>query len=502
MPHWKTAAIIEIGSCLLLIAVSVGVSAAPRHEAARPGHATRSAVRQRTLDADLIAAVKAGKIENVRSLLARGANVNAREDHGWNALVLAIDGGQRPGVAVPAQYTRIASFLIDHGASVKTDARTTSPLIMAITRGNKSLVERLLRNGADPRACDIEGVTPLAATARQGDNTLPSVLIKAGADVNAKGDDGMTPLMWAASAVDNVEAARTFLRLGADVNAQDNDGDTALMVQVGLSGVEPPNPEAIHLLLSHGAKLNMRNKKRETALMRAIQGAYANTELIGMLLDKGADIDARTRDGKTVVDYARVRNRTDLLRFILKRGFHLSILPRNEALGVAAEGGDLKAVKALMNAGADVNATLSDGDTPLLRAALLGGSGEGYSPLIVALRTGKAAVARYLLEHGADGRATDRDRHTALYRAAATAQWEIVRALDSNGVEFDKYGSEATEALRMLAAVYNRRNAPTGLRYYDPVDPLVASDAEIAACTRYLLGHGARPEQRHGPMSR
>lgn len=142
-----------------------------------------------------------------------------------------------------------------------------------------------------------------------------------------------------------VEAGRdlTFLQgcvdYGLDINDRDSDGATALYY-----AIENQNKDAVEFLVSHGADVNLNSTVRETSplalacsLARSREGvdivrmlcdagadvnavSYADwavkmpvlffavggsDEVLSLLLERGADINAKDGDGYTVLDYAR-----------------------------------------------------------------------------------------------------------------------------------------------------------------------------------------------------
>jgi cytohesin len=114
----------------------------------------------------------------------------------------------------------------------------------------------------------------------------------------------------------------------------------------------------------------------------------------------------------------------------------------------AAAGRWPEAIPVLLEAGADVNARSTTGRTPLMSAAfgnqissldvLLAAGGrledcdnEGTSPLILAARAGKAEAVDWLLDHGADIHAQDKRGKTALDWAKANGHQQIAKSLQS-----------------------------------------------------------------------
>jgi ankyrin repeat protein len=135
--------------------------------------------------------------EVVRFLLSKGANVNAKSANGWTPLWFVWP-------------VEMAALLIANGADVKiADERGQTALHGAVNRdnhrGDKALIELLLKHGADINAkaastsAGWPGWTPLHVACRNGAQDIVQLLLARGADANAKTDKGETPIAVAQS---------------------------------------------------------------------------------------------------------------------------------------------------------------------------------------------------------------------------------------------------------------------------------------------------------------
>jgi uncharacterized protein len=139
----------------------------------------------------LLQAVESGDLSRVRSLLAAGADCDARNADGATALMLAAHSGR----------IEMVQALIDAGADVNaTDERGWGPISKAVynpdlDRGFADVVEALIRAGAGIETPITYGIRPLMLAAGYGETAVVETLLKAGADVLARNDGGLTALM-------------------------------------------------------------------------------------------------------------------------------------------------------------------------------------------------------------------------------------------------------------------------------------------------------------------
>lgn len=141
----------------------------------------------------LYRAVLAGDLAEVRSELARGADVNAgNPDNRWTVLMVAIAEGFTEIVA-----ELLASAAIDVNARAERDL---TALHVAAERSNVRAVEALLAHpGIDVNVKDDLGRTPLIIASFAGEEAIVERLLASPAlEVNAVDRDRQTALVWAA----------------------------------------------------------------------------------------------------------------------------------------------------------------------------------------------------------------------------------------------------------------------------------------------------------------
>lgn len=144
----------------------------------------------------LVVAAREGNLRTVELLLTHGANVEARNPFGDNALMLASLNG----------HFEVAKRLRAKGAAL--DAPGWTPLIYAATGGHDEIVRWLLAEGAKLDARSPNGTTALMMAVRESRYATAIFLIERGANVTLTNDDGASALAWAERAGDDALVAR------------------------------------------------------------------------------------------------------------------------------------------------------------------------------------------------------------------------------------------------------------------------------------------------------
>jgi len=190
-------------------------------------------------DTTLLGAAVSGDIEQVKLLISKSADVNAKNRRGNTPLYLAAQNGHKD----------VAELLIAKGADVNAKDNNGSTLLhWACFKNNKDIAKLLIGKGAEVNVKNNANVTPLLTAATFGRITMAELLIDKGADVNAKNSLETTSLHMAArnGFKDVVEL---LIAKGADVNVSNNAGVTPL----GMAE-EKGHTEIVELLKKHGAK--------------------------------------------------------------------------------------------------------------------------------------------------------------------------------------------------------------------------------------------------------
>jgi ankyrin repeat protein len=219
----------------------------------------------------LLSAVNSGSVDEVRRLLAGGANINSRDRNGLTALHAAVSWGFNPSIAyVPnvdlsAKYIAIAELLIAEGASINATGagifKEWTPLDIAASYGFKDAAELLIAHGADIEPQNQNGPRPLDIAAVRGHKNVVELMISKGSDVNLKRADGWTTLLASAS-TDRKDVVELLIDKGADVNAKNDEGWTPLHFVAHNNSME--DAEVVVMLIMKGANVSAKNRQGQT----------------------------------------------------------------------------------------------------------------------------------------------------------------------------------------------------------------------------------------------
>ena len=303
-----------------------------------------------------------------------------------------------PAASTPRVYCGlVVAVMLTTGLAAVADTR----LVEAAKNRDTANVRALVQQGVDVNVSQADGATALHWASHWNDLETAALLIRAGAHPNAFNELGVAPLSLACT---NASAAMVIrlLEAGADPNAK------SARVPPLLTCARTGNMEAVRALIARKADVNAREPLRDqTPLMWAV--GQKRADVARVLIDHGADIHARSRITRVVVNRA---NPTDIYTAVVGAVSQGGSTP----LLFAARWGDVDSARLLLASGANVNDLLPDGTSALTLAA--------YG--------NHAALVQLLLDRGANPNVIG-SGYTALHAAVLRGNHEIVKALLARG---------------------------------------------------------------------
>ena len=217
--------------------------------------------RSNDISQQLLQAIEDEDVDRAYDLLKRGANPNVREPNDFGDTALIEATWKRRS----AEFVRL---LLARGADVNAkNLAGSTALGWALSRASDDTVRLLIDAGAEmSNARKIgagAGETSLITSASRATPTATTALIEKGAEVNASSTNGTTALITAAAG-GHLETVKVLIENGADVNAKSRDGETALMF-AAFEG----HLEVVKVLLAHGANAGLKGLGGRTALSLA-----------------------------------------------------------------------------------------------------------------------------------------------------------------------------------------------------------------------------------------
>jgi ankyrin repeat protein len=233
-------------------------------------------------------------------IIAAGAPAASRSAHGYGQLHRAARRGDADTLRLLTRAGPVDSL----------DAQGDTPLMLAVHHRNEDAADVLLTAGADPDHV-TDGWSTLGEGAYQDsvldqDTSFVDRLLRAGADANPA---GYPPVLCAINQEGcSASVLRRLVAAGADITATGADGGTVLHRVAGIA----EEAALVDASLDLGAALEARDDRGRTPLLAAADATNDTTFI--RLAERGADIDARDHDGRSVIDLVDPWPEADTIR--------------------------------------------------------------------------------------------------------------------------------------------------------------------------------------------
>ncbi len=286
--------------------------------------------------------------EMLSFLLAKGANINAKDNQEENALVYAIQ----------STNPSIIEILVDAGIDINHISKYNFPAIWNAANWKlEAMCLKLLEQNVDPTNDCEYGETIFIMSAKFGSEILIRKLVEKGCDINkAVKIEGTTALM-AASHSGNEIAAKVLLEMGADVNAVQKYGETALDF-----ALKEGHDELFNLLLTKANQESI-NKAYITA------ASIGRADVMLQLQEKGASLKGKDDFNRNALDQAAGKGQIDIVKLLFEQADQDEI---NMAFVNAAISGNEAIFQLLLEKVSSVNVTDHYHRTALMNAARFG----------------------------------------------------------------------------------------------------------------------------------
>uniref|UniRef100_A0A8C2D2F2 Ankyrin 3 n=1 Tax=Cyprinus carpio TaxID=7962 RepID=A0A8C2D2F2_CYPCA len=463
-----------------------------------------SSLFQTDSNASYLRAARAGNLEKALDYIKSGVDINICNQNGLNALHLAskeghvevvaeliklgatVDAATKKGntalhIASLAGQVDVVKELVTHRANINAQSQNGfTPLYMAAQENHLDVVKFLLDNGSSQSIATEDGFTPLAVALQQGHDQVVSLLL----ENDTKGKVRL-PALHIAARKDDTKAAALLLQ--NDHNADVESKKMPILIEshniqysifvflLWQNDITPlhvaskrGNANMVRLLLERGARIDAKTKDGLTPLHCGARSGHE--QVLEMLLDRGAPILSKTKNGLSPLHMATQGDHLNCVQLLLHHEVPVDDVTNDylTALHVAAHCGHYKVAKVLVDKKANPNAKALNGFTPLhiackknrikvMELLLKHGASiqavteSGLTPIHVAAFMGHENIVTQLTNHGASPNTMNVDDQTPLHISSRLGKPDIVQQLLQHGASPDATTTSGYTPLHLAA---------------------------------------------------
>ncbi len=205
---------------------------------------------------------------------------------------------------------------------VEAGAQVGDALHEAVRGGHGEVVEDLIGNGAPINAKDEDGQTPLHSAVVVGKPEMVQLLMLKGADIHAEVDRFLLPPLFLAARRGHLATTLALLSGGANTIIQSSHGGNFTWCVVHEAAIKG-HVDVVRAVIEHGVGVNENGGANQ---LRALHYAASTNkaQVIDVLVECGANIEARDRHGLTPLHRASMTHSFEALTALLRHGAHVN----------------------------------------------------------------------------------------------------------------------------------------------------------------------------------
>jgi len=351
----------------------------------------------------------------VNILINAGANVGLQNKNGKTML----------GCAIKNKNLEMINALVLAGSDLKilSDKKKGLLLIIAVCKGDKALVKKIINVGFDKNFVDENKLTALYHAFMHNHADIIEILIEAGACMCSGSQNYRLGLLHAIKYAPGI--INILIDFGVDVNIQDEYGYNSLFYAIN-------NLDATRILIDAKVDMNVENAKGQSLLIYAIY--FGSVDVVRLLLKAGCVVNWQQKIWENVLKHLAINKNINMVMVLLEEGLELASVNeslKKDFLKLAIFKNNKVLVQMIINSGCSLNFIAENGRDVLhysvannyadfvdmLVCVGVSMSYEGWIPLLEASSHGHEDVVKRLIALKVDVNKTDEKGKTALHYA-------------------------------------------------------------------------------------